>query len=75
MATPEERLMYQRGQIDYLEGNEPIDKWIRHRMKMKKMYLARFEEQQKKAQEEKEIKEKGKKIAEEVLKNLQKAFK
>ena len=71
MATPEERLMYQRGQIDYLEGNEPIDKMIRHRMRMKKM----CEAQQKKIQEEKEIKEKGKKIAQEVLKNLQKAFK
>lgn len=75
MATPEERLMYQRGQIDYLEGNEPIDKMIRHRMKMKKMYLARFEEQQKKAQEEKDIKRIGAEIAKEVEKEMSKIFK
>ena len=75
MATPNERLMYQKGQIDYLEGNEPIDNWIRQRMRIRKRYYEQLEKERQKAQEKKEIEEKGKLIAEEVLKQLQKAFK
>lgn len=69
-----ERIAFQRGKIDYLEGNEPVDKWIRHRQKMKKLARERIEKEEQEKKEKQEIERISKEITENVIRELKKAF-
>ncbi|MBQ7977931.1 MAG: hypothetical protein IJ301_05040 [Clostridia bacterium] len=58
-----ERYKFQKGMIDHLEGDEPLDRYLRQKMKYKKM----FQEQVEKRDAEEEIK----KVIEELIKEIE----
>ena len=58
-----ERYKFQKGMTDHLEGDEPLDRYLRQKRKYKKMFQEK--------QEKKDVKEEIKKVIDEVINEIE----